>query len=105
MLAGRAFQGVGSGVILSLVEIVLADLIPLSERYVYLCQSTVIHLRGVFIPTEAHIKGHSVQSGPLPLQQVRASPSEPGGRGTQDELQVLQSVALSPLAIIGGYSI
>ena len=32
MLAGRAFQGVGSGVILSLVEIVLADLVPLSER-------------------------------------------------------------------------
>jgi len=31
-LAGRAFQGVGSGVILSLVEIVLADLVPLSER-------------------------------------------------------------------------
>ena len=36
MLAGRAFQGVGSGVILSLVEIVLADLVPLSERYVIL---------------------------------------------------------------------
>ena len=33
MLAGRAFQGVGSGVILSLVEIVLADLVSLSERY------------------------------------------------------------------------
>jgi MFS family permease len=32
MLAGRAFQGVGSGVILSLVEIILADLVPLSER-------------------------------------------------------------------------
>jgi predicted MFS family arabinose efflux permease len=32
MLAGRAFQGVGSGVILSLVEIVLADLVSLSER-------------------------------------------------------------------------
>jgi len=34
MLAGRAFQGVGSGVILSLVEIVVADLVPLSERSV-----------------------------------------------------------------------
>jgi hypothetical protein len=34
MLAGRAFQGVGSGVILSLVEIVLADVVALSERYV-----------------------------------------------------------------------
>ena len=34
MLAGRAFQGAGSGVILSLVEIVLSDLVPLSERYV-----------------------------------------------------------------------
>lgn len=34
MLAGRAFQGVGSGVILSLVEIVLADLVSLSERCV-----------------------------------------------------------------------
>ena len=33
MLAGRALQGVGSGVILSLVEIVLADLVSLSERY------------------------------------------------------------------------
>ena len=32
MLAGRAIQGVGSGVILSLVEIVLADLVPLAER-------------------------------------------------------------------------
>jgi len=32
MLAGRAFQGIGSGVILSLVEIVLADLVPLAER-------------------------------------------------------------------------
>jgi len=32
MLAGRGFQGVGSGVILSLVEIVLADLVSLSER-------------------------------------------------------------------------
>jgi len=32
MLAGRAFQGAGSGVILSLVEIVVADLVPLSER-------------------------------------------------------------------------
>ncbi|KIM79120.1 hypothetical protein PILCRDRAFT_823692 [Piloderma croceum F 1598] len=32
MLAGRAFQGVGSGVILSLVEIVLADVVSLSER-------------------------------------------------------------------------
>ncbi|KZP23294.1 MFS general substrate transporter [Athelia psychrophila] len=32
MLAGRAFQGVGSGVILTLVEIVLADLVPLAER-------------------------------------------------------------------------
>ena len=34
MLVGRAFQGVGSGIILSLVEIVQADLIPLSQRYV-----------------------------------------------------------------------
>ncbi|KAF7976442.1 hypothetical protein HWV62_6677 [Athelia sp. TMB] len=32
MLAGRAIQGVGSGVILALVEIVLADLVPLAER-------------------------------------------------------------------------
>jgi MFS family permease len=34
MLAGRAFQGVGSGVILCLVEIVVSDLVSLSERYV-----------------------------------------------------------------------
>lgn len=34
MLAGRGLQGVGSGVILSLVEIVLADLVSLSERLV-----------------------------------------------------------------------
>lgn len=34
MLAGRAFQGVGSGVILSLVEIVVSDLVPLSDRSV-----------------------------------------------------------------------
>ena len=34
MLAGRAFRGVGSGMILSLVEKVLADLVPLSERCV-----------------------------------------------------------------------
>lgn len=32
MLAGRSFQGVGSGIIFSLVEIVLADLVPLTER-------------------------------------------------------------------------
>ncbi|KZP23735.1 MFS general substrate transporter [Athelia psychrophila] len=32
MLAGRAFQGLGSGVILTLVEIILADLVPLAER-------------------------------------------------------------------------
>jgi MFS family permease len=32
MLAGRAFQGVGAGAILTLTEIVLADLVPLSER-------------------------------------------------------------------------
>lgn len=32
MLAGRAIQGVGSGVILTLTEIVLADLVPLAER-------------------------------------------------------------------------
>jgi MFS family permease len=32
MLAGRSFQGIGSGIILSLVEIVLADLVSLSER-------------------------------------------------------------------------
>jgi len=31
MLAGRAFQGVGSGVILNLVEIVLADVVSLSD--------------------------------------------------------------------------
>ena len=36
MLAGRAFQGVGSGVILSLVEIVVSDLVPLSDRSVIL---------------------------------------------------------------------
>ncbi|KAI5481616.1 major facilitator superfamily protein [Pseudohyphozyma bogoriensis] len=35
MLVGRTFQGVGSGVILTLVEIVLADLVPLSERGAY----------------------------------------------------------------------
>lgn len=35
MLAGRAIQGVGSGVILALVEIVLADLVPLAERGVF----------------------------------------------------------------------
>lgn len=33
MLAGRSFQGIGSGIILVLVEIVLADLVSLSERY------------------------------------------------------------------------
>ncbi|ORY88553.1 iron permease [Leucosporidium creatinivorum] len=35
MLAGRAFQGVGAGAILTLTEIVLADLVPLSERGAY----------------------------------------------------------------------
>jgi len=35
MLAGRAFQGVGSGVILSLVEIVVSDIVSLSERGAY----------------------------------------------------------------------
>lgn len=34
MLAGRALQDVGLWVILSLVEIVLADLLSLSERYI-----------------------------------------------------------------------
>lgn len=32
MLVGRTFQGVGSGGILSLTEIVLSDLVSLSER-------------------------------------------------------------------------
>ncbi|KDE03201.1 hypothetical protein MVLG_06292 [Microbotryum lychnidis-dioicae p1A1 Lamole] len=35
MLAGRALQGVGAGSILTLTEIVLADLVPLSERGTY----------------------------------------------------------------------
>ena len=35
MLAGRAFQGAGSGIILSLVEIILADLVSLAERGAY----------------------------------------------------------------------
>jgi hypothetical protein len=43
MLAGRAFQGVGSGVILSLVEIVLSDLVPLSERYAPTSPAITLH--------------------------------------------------------------
>lgn len=35
MLAGRSFQGIGAGFILSLVEIILADLVPLAERGAY----------------------------------------------------------------------
>lgn len=35
MIAGRSMQGVGSGAILSLVEIILADLVSLSERGAY----------------------------------------------------------------------
>lgn len=42
MLAGRAFQGVGSGVILSLVEIVLADLVSLSERWAFSADRGII---------------------------------------------------------------
>jgi len=45
MLAGRAFQGVGSGVILSLVEIILADLVPLSERWVSFSQASSVIIR------------------------------------------------------------
>lgn len=44
MLAGRAFQGIGSGVILSLVEIVLADLVPLAERWVLSADCSIIWL-------------------------------------------------------------
>jgi len=35
MIAGRALQGVGAGMILAAVEIVFADLVPLSERGIY----------------------------------------------------------------------
>lgn len=35
MITGRSFQGIGSGIILCLVEIILADLIPLKDRGVY----------------------------------------------------------------------
>ncbi|KAG8891731.1 hypothetical protein FRC01_014543, partial [Tulasnella sp. 417] len=36
LIAGRAIQGVGGGSILSLTEIVIADLVPLSQRGAYL---------------------------------------------------------------------
>lgn len=32
MLAGRSFQGIGSGIILTLTEIILADLVSLADR-------------------------------------------------------------------------
>ena len=35
MIAGRSLQGVGAGMILAGVEIVFADLVPLSERGTY----------------------------------------------------------------------
>ena len=48
MIAGRAFQGVGSGVTLNLVEIVLADLVPLAERWALSNDYTVILLSYVW---------------------------------------------------------
>ena len=74
MLAGRAFQGVGSGVILSLVEIVLADLVSLSERYatsnsaVVLCMHlTMTHPTSEGVASRVHL----VPSGRSHQQQVR----------------------------------
>jgi MFS family permease len=49
MLAGRALQGVGSGVILSLVEIILADLVPLSERFVCQCRCPSVCLINILL--------------------------------------------------------
>jgi hypothetical protein len=67
MLAGRAFQGVGSGVILSLVEIVLSDLVPLSERYVppfsrFQDQSLMRKFKSIGEPIKVHLlpSGHSL---------------------------------------------
>ena len=73
MLAGRAFQGVGSGVILSLVEIVLADLVSLSEWYatsnsvVVLCMYlTMTHPTSEGVASRVHLvlsgRSHLCQS-------------------------------------------
>ena len=70
MLAGRAFQGVGSGVILSLVEIVVSDIVSLSERYV----SCAPRSRGISLMysyVAELIRERSVASGHWHPQQVR----------------------------------
>ena len=72
MLAGRAFQGAGSGVILSLVEIVLSDLVPLSERYV--TPRTYARFVLSLWPTGEVFKVLSVPFGLWPLQQVGIYP-------------------------------
>jgi hypothetical protein len=72
MLTERALQGVGSGVIPSLVEIILANLVPLSERFV--CQSfhtcPCSNKYSTSTPTEADIKERWAQYGHWPLQLV-----------------------------------
>lgn len=40
MITGRSFQGIGSGIILTVSEIILADLVSLSERLVFLLRSS-----------------------------------------------------------------
>lgn len=55
IILGRSIQGVGSGGILSLTEIVLSDLVALSERYVVVCCShdwkkTLFVLTCLFFP-------------------------------------------------------
>jgi hypothetical protein len=78
MLAGRAFQGVGSGVILSLVEIVLADVVSLSERCVVIRMLTRFLAKDCLM-CSTRIGGASkvllVPSGHWRLQQVRCAPS------------------------------
>lgn len=44
MLAGRSFQGVGSGIILTLTEIILSDLVTLAERKPPVAHSSLLRV-------------------------------------------------------------